>query len=92
MEVYCRSGYVLCPNRSEMNIMRSEKEGAATQKAEAPMPPFDDPFSYLEAVVRRRITVAPSDLPALENNMTVVEILEAAKYRQKKGGGSPSRS
>ena len=85
MEVYCRSGYVLCPNRGELKIMRSEKEGAVTQKAEAPKPPFDDPFSYLEAVVRGRITVAPSDLSALENNMTVVEILEAAKISAKEG-------
>lgn len=85
MEVYCRNGYVLCPNRGDLKIMRSEKEGAETQKAEAPMPPFDDPFSYLEAVVRGRITVAPSDLPALENNMTVVEILEAAKISAKEG-------
>ena len=85
MEVYCRSGYVICPNRGELKIMRSEKEGAVTQKAEAPKPPFDDPFSYLEAVVRGRITVAPSDLSALENNMTVVEILEAAKISAKEG-------
>ncbi len=85
MEVYCRSGYVICLNRDEMKIMRSEKEGAITQQTEAPMSPFDDPFSYLEAVVRGRITVAPSDLSALENNMTVVEILEAAKISAKEG-------
>lgn len=85
MEVYCRSGYVLCPNRNELKIMRAEKEGAVSQKTEAPKPPFDDPFSYLEAVVRGKITLAPSDLSALENNMTVMEILEAAKISAKEG-------
>lgn len=85
MEVYCRSGYVLCPNRNELNIMRTEKEGAISQKTAAPLPPFDDPFAYLEAVVRGKITVAPSDLSALENNMTVMEILEAAKISAREG-------
>lgn len=85
MEVYCRSGYVLCPNRNELKIMRTEKEGAVSQTTEAPKPPFDDPFAYLEAVVRGKITLAPADLSALENNMTVVEILEAAKISAKEG-------
>ena len=85
MEVYCKSGYVLCPNRDEMKIMRTEKVGAITQNAASLKPPFDDPFSYLEAVVREKITVAPSDLSALENNMTVVEILEAAKISAREG-------
>ena len=85
MEVYCKSGYVLCPNRDEMKIMRTEKVGAITQNATSLKPPFDDPFSYLEAVVRGKITVAPSDLSALENNMTVVEILEAAKISAREG-------
>ena len=85
MEVYCKSGYVLCPNRDEMKIMRTEKVGAITQNATSLKPPFDDPFSYLEAVVREKITVAPSDLSALENNMTVVEILEAAKISAREG-------
>jgi predicted dehydrogenase len=85
MEVYCKSGYVLCPNRDEMKIMRIEKVGAIAQNAASLKPPFDDPFSYLEAVVRGKITVAPSDLSALENNMTVVEILEAAKISAREG-------
>jgi predicted dehydrogenase len=85
MEVYCRNGYAICPNRDELKIMRSEKEGATLQKAAAPPPPYDDPFSYLEAVARGKITVAPSDLSALENNLTVVEILEAAKVSAREG-------
>lgn len=85
MEVYCKNGYVICPNRNDLKIMRSEKEGAVAQKADTPKPPFDDPFSYLEAAVRGKITVAPADLSALENNMTVMEILEAAKISAREG-------
>ena len=85
LEVYCRDGYILCPNRTDLKIMRSEKEGATGEKAEARQVPFDDPFAYLEAVVRGKITVAPTDLSALENNMTVIEILEAAKVSAREG-------
>ncbi len=85
MEVYCKNGYVQCPSRSELKIMRSEKEGVTMEKATVPPPPFDDPFALLEAVVRKRVALQPSDLSALENNMTVMEILEAAKQSAKEG-------
>ena len=48
-------------------------------------PPQNDPFAYLEGVIRGKITVKPTDLSALENNLLVVEILEAAKKSAKKG-------
>ncbi len=85
MEVYGKTGYVHALNRSDLRIMRSEQEGAVSQKAEAPQTPFDDPFAYLEAVVRGKIKVAPADLSALENNLTVMEILEAAKVSAREG-------
>jgi predicted dehydrogenase len=40
--------------------------------------PYDDPFALLAAVVQNKITLPPYDLSSLENNMIVVEILEAA--------------
>lgn len=47
--------------------------------------PVNDPFAYLAAVVRGEIKVKPADLSALENNMVVMEILEAAKESAKTG-------
>ena len=41
-------------------------------------PPYNDSFYYLKAAVRGEIEVAPYDLSALENNLMVVRILEAA--------------
>lgn len=85
MEVYCRDGYVHCPTRSDLKIMRSENTGAISETAEPPATPFDDPFALLEAVVRGRVKLSPSDLSALENNMTVMEILEGAKVSAREG-------
>ncbi|MEM9929619.1 MAG: hypothetical protein AAF840_07365 [Bacteroidota bacterium] len=47
--------------------------------------PFDDPFALLAAVVRQQHTLKPYDLSALENNLIVVEVLEAAKKSAQKG-------
>jgi hypothetical protein len=40
--------------------------------------PYDDPFALLAAVVQKKITLPAYDLSSLENNMIVVEILDAA--------------
>jgi predicted dehydrogenase len=41
--------------------------------------PFDDPFSVLRAGVRGEIKLDAFDPYSLENNLIVMEILEAAK-------------
>lgn len=81
----CKNGYAICPNRNDLRIMRSEKGGAIVLKAEAPEPPFDDLFSYLEAVVPGKIPVLPPDLSALGNNLTVMQILKVAKISAREG-------
>ena len=48
-------------------------------------PPRDDPFALLAAAVRGTITTRASDLSSLENNMIVMEILEAAKTSARVG-------
>ena len=40
--------------------------------------PYDNSFRYLKAAVRGEITVSANDLSALENNLTVMRILDAA--------------
>lgn len=67
--------------------MRLYTGGRETHLAPQRLPaPYDDSFRYLAALVRGEITMAPYDLSALENNVTVVEILEAAKQN---ATGSP---
>jgi predicted dehydrogenase len=72
-----RGGYIYQDTGRAMRYMVKGKRGEETLPA---MPaPYNNPFIYLTAVVRGEITVAPDDLSALENNLTVVDILDAAK-------------
>ena len=47
--------------------------------------PCFGPFAFLAAAVRGEISVNPGDLSALENNMAVMEILDAAKLSAAEG-------
>ncbi|MDH3709137.1 MAG: Gfo/Idh/MocA family oxidoreductase [Cyclobacteriaceae bacterium] len=85
MEVYTKNGYLHSLNSRDMSIMRNEKEGALGLEAPALHHPRHDPFAYLMAVIRGDIKPLPSDLSSLENNLTVMEILEAAKISAKEG-------
>ncbi len=88
MEIYGLTGVIYADNRHQLRIRMAEgydgfKETALTLE-ERPAP-FDDPFSLLAAVVRKEITLPPYDLSSLENNMVVMEILDAARKSAKKG-------
>jgi predicted dehydrogenase len=85
MEVYGATGYVISDNRS---TMRTRLKGEKTEKAETlseRIPPYDDPFALLAAVIQKKIILPAYDLSSLENNMMVVEILEAAIQSSKSG-------
>ena len=85
IEIYGKTGYIINTNGTDMRILLSEEEG---EKAiEAPVLPIqvDDPFAYFEALIRGRITIQPTDVGALENNITVMKILDAAKESAKTG-------
>lgn len=59
--------------------MPPEGQQETEQKVAKLQSPYGDPYEYLSGVVRGEIEIRPTDLSALENNVTVVEILEAAK-------------
>lgn len=85
IEIYGQTGYIVNHNGTDMTLLYEEKEGPFQEEAPALKTPQNDPFAYLEGVIRGKITVKPTDLSALENNLLVVEILEAAKKSAKKG-------
>ena len=85
MEVYGKTGYAHALTATDLRRRIQEAGSEDTQQAEARPAPYDDPFSYLAAVVRGTISVKPTDLSALENNMVVVEILDAAKQSAQTG-------
>ncbi|WP_299557277.1 Gfo/Idh/MocA family oxidoreductase [Seonamhaeicola sp.] len=79
MEVYGVSGYVICENRTDIKYRLSERTLEAQESLKERQYPYNDPFAFFAAVVNGEITLAPYDLSSLENNMIVMEVLEAAK-------------
>ena len=78
LAVYGQAGVInaLTPER----VRERQGGNAPTERTLSARPaPFDDPFSYFAAVVRGDVEVEPTDLSALENNVTVVRILDAAR-------------
>jgi predicted dehydrogenase len=85
MEVYGERGYALAPDRGTLRLRREEKAPEESPSPRALPPPLDDPFAYLAAVVRGEVVVAPADLSALANNVTVARILDAARESARTG-------
>lgn len=82
MDIYGQSGYIQTI-RGEAVRIRTGKGEEETRKAAAVTTPNDEPLSYLAAVVRGEIK--PSGLSALDNNLVVTEILDAARKSAQTG-------
>lgn len=82
MEIYGQTGYVKTHNDTEMQVRNKVKEqrlSLDTAMVE------QDPFIYFKKVIRGEIEVPDYGLYSLENNLLVVEILEAALLSAKSG-------
>ena len=76
MEIYGRTGFLVAPDATRLRLRRGN--APETNVVVAPLAkPANDPLSYLAAVVRGEIQ--PSGLSSLELNLTVTEILDAAR-------------
>jgi len=84
MEIYGQKGYVIA-DRNGLKLKTSADNAEVYQAVPSPAKPYHDPFAYLAAVVRGEIIVKPTDLSSLQNNMIVMEILEAAKESARQG-------
>jgi len=84
MELYGENGYLIA-DREGSKIKRKSNEPEEFFSSPSLEKPFNDPFAYLAAVVRGEIKLANTDLSSLDNNMIVVEILDAAKLSAKEG-------
>ncbi len=84
MYVYGSRGYAYQRTGNRLQLL---VDGRQSKEFNAPrlQPPFDDSYRYLKALVRGQIEEQPSDLSALENNVLVVQILEAAIRSAKTG-------
>ena len=85
MEVYGETGYVIAANSTEIRTRLKGDRKEQNQVLEKRDYPYDDPFSFFAAVVRDEIILPEQDLSSLENNIIVMEILDAARESAKTG-------
>lgn len=83
MHIYGSNGYLYQKNGKEMTIYKGGKE--STVASPALQAPYNDSFYYLKGVIRGDIEMEPYATASLENNMLVVEILDAALKSAKSG-------
>ena len=81
MELYGLLGAAYADNRHDFRIRMAEGYDQFNEESlrleELPAP-YNDPFSLFAAVVKGSVQLKPYDLSSLENNMLVMEILQAA--------------
>jgi predicted dehydrogenase len=86
MEIYGVTGYIKNDDGKNMRFrgkeMRDEQHVVVTSSDIAV---YEDPFDYFHDVLTGKIKVEPYGLYSLENNLQVVEILDAARQSAKTG-------
>lgn len=83
MEVYGQTGEAFTVKRDDMKVRLKGENEERPQAAPALAPPYNDPISYLIAVVAGGLK--PAGLSALDTNITVVRILDAARESARTG-------
>jgi len=80
MKIYGEKGFVESPQPDMVHIRKQGVSGMRTERVTAGDVELEtDPFHYFAAVIRGNIEMEPYSLYSLENNMLVVQILDAAK-------------
>jgi len=86
MEIYGLTGAIYADNRNNLRIRIAEGYDGFKEQSfnleERPVP-LNDPFALFAAVIRNEITLKSFDPSSLENNMIVMEILDAARKSAK---------
>lgn len=85
MEIYGTDGYFFCKNQSDVTFRQDEKEAPQNFKAAPLKIGYDDPFALLQKIVHEKYQLPPYAPSSLENNLVVMQILEAAKLSANKG-------
>jgi predicted dehydrogenase len=86
MEIYGVSGYIKADNSQDMRIRGKDIPEEKKLKVLAKdVEVYTDPFEYFADVIHGEIEVEPFSVYSLENNVRVIEILDAARASAKKG-------
>ncbi len=83
--VYGVDGFVYADDDVTLRFAKNQQRNTETRTLEPREYPYDDPFSYFAAVVRGDVIVKDTDLSSLENNITVIKILDAARKSAETG-------
>ncbi|HAA10466.1 MAG TPA: hypothetical protein DCE41_01740 [Cytophagales bacterium] len=91
MEVYGKSSAVTAKEWTQFGSYSAEQKWEYEELAPLSAP-YHDPFAYFAAVVREEIAYDPKGLSSLENNLIVMQILEAAKQSVATGTTVPLKT
>ncbi|TLP81644.1 Gfo/Idh/MocA family protein [Maribacter sp. ACAM166] len=81
MELYGTKGAIYSDNPTQLRVRLSKGYSDYTEETfllQERKEPFNDPFSVFAAVINGKLQLEPYNVYALENNMVVMEILQAA--------------
>jgi predicted dehydrogenase len=84
MDVYGRTGYAKTIDSKRIEVRKEGDAEGKMQESGALKTPYDDPLHYLEAVLSGQVEEGDS-LSSLRTNMTVTEILDAARRSAQTG-------
>jgi predicted dehydrogenase len=85
MHIYGTTGYVFIDDKETIRYRLDEKSKEKVEKLPLSLAPFSDPFTFFASAIKEEIKIKPTDLSSPEINITVVEILEAARKSSKTG-------
>jgi predicted dehydrogenase len=84
MDVYGRTGYAKSIDSERIEVRKENEPEGRIMKGEMLTAPYDDPLHYMTALLNGDIREGNS-LSSLSNNMTVSEILDAARESAQTG-------
>jgi predicted dehydrogenase len=85
MEIYGSTGSIIAPDRATVRV-RGQLNAPEETRVLPPRPdPHDDPFALFAAVIRGAVTLPADDLYGLDNNLTAMRILDAARDAARSG-------
>ncbi len=79
MEVYGNTGYIIAVNSTSMRLRNKDSDEYTREVTTNDIAVYTDPFSYFADVLKGKIKIPANGLYSLENNVTVVRILDAAR-------------
>lgn len=84
MDVYGSKGYAKALGPEQIEVRKEGQAAGGVMQGQPLKPPYDDPLHVLEAVLSGQIEEGDS-LSSLKTNMTVTEILDAARQSAQSG-------